>query len=116
MSFHVKGTTCCRCCVRPVLCCPAGAFCTPSYVVGTGAYVRASINNQPNAESATYAQFYALGVDNGQVAGGFPPTAARQIISPAMLLSRTIIIRNADGKPRTDALRVNGAAVKPRCQ
>jgi hypothetical protein len=37
-------------------------------------------------------------------------------IVPATLLSRTINVRNANGTIRTDALRVNGAAVKARCQ
>lgn len=41
------------------------------------------------------------------------PTEA---LPPAQLLSRTIVVRNADGTPRTDALRVNGAAVRPFCK
>lgn len=95
-------------CVRVLL---VGSFCTSSYVVGTGAFVRAAAG----AESGTYAQFYASGVNNGARATGIS-LAARSTTPPAPLLSRTERIRHPNGTLFTDALRVNGAAVKPRCQ
>jgi hypothetical protein len=41
----------------PMWCC-AGAFCTSSHVVGTGAFVRPVINGQSNPESGASAQFW----------------------------------------------------------
>jgi hypothetical protein len=36
----------------------AGAFCTSSYVVGSGAYVQPTINGTVNRESGSYTAFY----------------------------------------------------------
>jgi hypothetical protein len=97
----------------------AGAFCTRTAVVGTGAFVRPVVNGQP-AESGAYAQFYAYGFNNAQMRGFglsiFATTTGVRSVAAAQLTGRTVVITNPDGTPRTDALRVNGAAVKPQCQ
>lgn len=98
----------------------AGAFCTRTAVVGTGAYVRPLISGQANLESGSYAQFYAYGFHNAQMRqfglSIFGTSTGVRSVPAAQLMSRTVVITNADGTPRTDALRVNGAAVKPQCQ
>lgn len=96
----------------------AGAFCTSTHVVGTGAYVRPQVGGQTNLESGSYAQFWAYGFNGAQMRG-FGLAAFQLTPNPipaAQLMSRTSVIRNADGTPRMDAIRVNGAAVRPRCQ
>jgi hypothetical protein len=60
----------------------------------------------------------AYGINNGQQSRGFGLPALGLATSPlpaAQLLSRTIMVRDPDGSPATDALRVNGAAVRPVC-
>jgi hypothetical protein len=61
----------------------------------------------------------AFGVNNGSPSRSFTLNAigtSPSLIPAAQLMSRTIVLRNADGTPRTDGIRVNGAAVRPLCQ
>lgn len=78
------------------------------------------MNGQPVLESGAYAQFWAFGVVDGAQRRGFglsifATANGVRSVPAAQLMSRTVTITNADGRPRTDALRVNGAAVKPMC-
>jgi hypothetical protein len=81
--------------------------------------VQKMINNQRPAASRCLLFLQAYGMNNGQQSRGFGLSALGLETSPlpsAQLLSRTIVVRNPDGTPATDALRVNGAAVRPVCR
>jgi hypothetical protein len=115
-AVNTMMVPCCELLCCAVLC--AGAFCTSTHVLGTGAFLRPKIGTQDNPESGSYAQFWAYGFNRAQMRG-FGLAAFRLNPNPipaAQLMSRTSIIRNENGAPRQDALRVNGAAVRPRCQ
>lgn len=81
----------------------AGAFCTSRSVVGASAYLAAG-----DARSGAYAGFWAYGINNGQrTSSGLPVKS----LPPAPQVAQT-----DPALLPADALRVNGAAVRPKCQ
>jgi hypothetical protein len=77
-------------------------------VSGVGTFLK-----EGDPTSGNYAVFWGFGVNNGvRTASGL----AANRLPAAQMIGATAPILDSKGKPRINSLRVNGAAVQPKCR